>query len=72
MEIYLNIAQILISVALIVLVLLQAKGSGLGGIFGGEGSVYKSRRGVEKTLFNLTIVFSALFLLVSLISVIQL
>ena len=69
LQIYLNIAQILVSVALIVLVLLQAKGAGLGGVFGGEGSVYKSRRGVEKTLFNLTIVFSVLFLLISLLSV---
>lgn len=70
MQVYLNIAQILISVALIVLILLQAKGSSLGGVFGGESAVYKSRRGVEKTLFNLTIVFSALFLLISLLSVI--
>ena len=71
MEVYLNIAQILVSVALIALVLLQAKGSSLGGVFGGEGSVYKSRRGVEKTLFNLTIVFSVLFLLISLLSVMR-
>jgi len=69
LQIYLNIAQILVSVALIVLVLLQAKGSSLGGIFGGESSIYKSRRGVEKTLFNLTIVFAALFLIISLLSV---
>jgi preprotein translocase subunit SecG len=71
LQVYLNIAQILISMALIVLILLQAKGSSLGGMFGGEGSIYKSRRGVEKTLFNLTIIFSVLFLLISLFSVIR-
>ena len=52
---YLYIIQIIISVALIAAVLLQTKGSGLGGIFGGQGAVYTSRRGVEKTIFNVTI-----------------
>ncbi|MFQ6059538.1 MAG: preprotein translocase subunit SecG, partial [Anaerolineae bacterium] len=68
--VYLNIAQILVSVALIALILLQAKGSSLGGVFGGDSAIYKSRRGMERTLFNLTIVFSVLFLLISLLSVI--
>ena len=52
---YLYIIQIIISIALIAAVLLQTKGSGLGGIFGGQGAVYTSRRGVEKTIFNVTI-----------------
>ena len=52
---YLYIVQIIVCVALIAAVLLQTKGSGLGGIFGGQGAVYTSRRGVEKTLFNITI-----------------
>ena len=52
---YLYIIQIIISVALIAAVLLQTKGSGLGGIFGSQGAVYTSRRGVEKTIFNVTI-----------------
>ena len=52
---YLYIIQIIISTALIAAVLLQTKGSGLGGIFGGQGAVYTSRRGVEKTMFNVTI-----------------
>ena len=52
---YLYVVQIIISVALIAAVLLQTKGSGLGGIFGGQGGVYASRRGVERTLFNVTI-----------------
>lgn len=52
---YLYIVQIILSVALVAAILLQTKGSGLGGIFGGQGAVYTSRRGVEKTIFNVTI-----------------
>ena len=59
---YLYIIQIIISVALVVAVLLQTKGSGLGGIFGGQGAVYTSRRGVEKTIFNVTIGLAVAFL----------
>jgi preprotein translocase subunit SecG len=66
---YLNIAQIIISVALTVVILMQTKSSGgLGGIFGGDGSVFRTRRGVERTLFNFTIVLSVAFLVVSLLS----
>ncbi len=68
---YLNIAQIIISVALIVVVLLQTKGMGLGGIFGREGGVYKTRRGIERTLFHITIGLAVLFFIISLLSVIQ-
>lgn len=70
MDTYLNLVQIIVSIALIVLVLIQAQGHGVGGVFGGQTSVYQSRRGVERTVFNLTIIFSVLFLLVSLINVI--
>jgi preprotein translocase subunit SecG len=67
--IYLNIAQIIISIALIVVILMQTKSTGgLGGIFGGDGSVFRTRRGVERTLFNFTIVLSVAFLAVSLLS----
>ena len=68
---YVQIIQIIISIALIVIILVQAKGSGgLGGIFGGEGSgVYRTRRGVEKTLFNVTIGLAVVFFLVSIVSV---
>jgi preprotein translocase subunit SecG len=67
---YLYIVQIILSVALIALIVLQAKGSGLGGIFGGDtGSVFKTRRGVERTLFNLTIGLSIVFFLMSLVTV---
>jgi preprotein translocase subunit SecG len=68
---YLQIVQIIISVCLIVAILLQAKGSGLGGIFGGSDSgIYKTRRGAERTLFNLTIVLVVLFFLFAMASVI--
>lgn len=66
---YLQIVQIIVSLALIVGVLLQAKGAGLGGIFGGEGGIYKSRRGVEKTLFNVTIGLVVIFFIVSVATV---
>lgn len=70
MTVYLNIIQIIVSVALIVLVLLQAKGGGLSTLFGGEGSIYRTRRGLEKTLFRFTIALAILFGLVSLLSVV--
>jgi preprotein translocase subunit SecG len=65
-----NIAQILISAALILVLVLQAKGSGFGSALGGQTtSVFRTRRGVEKTLFNATIVLATVFLAISLISV---
>jgi len=68
---YLQIVQIIISVCLIVAVLLQVKGRGLGGIFGGsDAGIYKTRRGAERTLFNLTIVLVVLFFAFALASVI--
>jgi preprotein translocase subunit SecG len=67
---YIQIVQIVISVSLMVIILAQAKGSGgLGGIFGGEGGVYRTRRGVEKTLFNVTIGLAVAFFIVSIVSV---
>ena len=70
MVISLQIVQIIVAATLITLILLQTKGTGLGGIFGGDSSVYKSRRGVEKTLFNATIGLSVLFFLVAIANVI--
>lgn len=67
---YLQIVQIIVSLSLVVAVLLQAKGAGLGGIFGGEGGIYKSRRGVERTLFNVTIGLVVIFFIVSIGTVI--
>jgi preprotein translocase subunit SecG len=69
-SIYVQIVQIVVSIALIVVILAQAKGQGgLGGIFGGEGGVYRTRRGVERTLFNVTVGLAVLFFVVSIVSV---
>ncbi len=69
MQFYFSVALIIVSVVLIALVLLQAKGTGLGSIFGGEGGIYQTRRGLERTLFNATIAFAILFLTISLLTV---
>jgi preprotein translocase subunit SecG len=62
---YLNIALIIISVLLILSVIMQSKGAGLGGLTGADsGTVYTARRGVERTLFRLTIILSVLFFIV--------
>lgn len=55
------IAQIALSVFLIILILLQSKGVGLGGVFGGEGNVYRTKRGAERVIFITTIVVAVLF-----------
>ncbi|TMC60344.1 MAG: preprotein translocase subunit SecG [Chloroflexi bacterium] len=68
MTAYLHLAQVVISVALIGIVLLQTRNSGLGSSFGGD-SIYKTRRGLDRTLFQLTIVLAVLFALISLVSV---
>jgi len=65
-----QVIQIIISVTIIALVLLQAKGAGLGGIFGGDGGVYRTKRGVEKTLYQATIGLSIFFFFISLVSVV--
>lgn len=70
MIVALNVIQIIIAIAIIALALLQTKGSGLGGIFGGDGGVYRTRRGVEKTLYQATIIMAIIFFLVSLIAVV--
>ena len=57
---FLFVVQIVLSIGLVILVLVQTKG-GIGGLFGGEGSVARRRRGVEKTLFQITIGFSVVF-----------
>jgi preprotein translocase subunit SecG len=62
MKNYLDISLIIISVLLILSVILQSKGAGLGGLTGADtGSVFTARRGVERTLFRLTIVLSVIF-----------
>ncbi len=62
------IGQIIVGIALMVSILLQARGTGLSGAFGGDSAVYRSRRGVERRLWQFTIVLTVLFVLFSLAS----
>jgi preprotein translocase subunit SecG len=64
---YLSVAAILVSLALIAVILLQVKGEGVGGLQ--SGSFVRTRRGFEKTLFQLTIALSVLWLLIAAIAV---
>jgi preprotein translocase subunit SecG len=70
-KIYIDIALIITSIALIISVILQSKGAGLGGLTGMDtGGVFAARRGLEKTLFKITIVLSAIFFLLATLSVV--
>ena len=64
----LAIGQLLVSIALMASILLQARGAGLSGTFGGDSAVYRSRRGVEKRLWQFTIVLMVLFVIFSVVS----
>ena len=64
----LAIGQILISIALVVAILMQARGTGLSGTFGGDSAVYRSRRGVERRLWQFTILLLVLFVLFAVVS----
>ena len=68
MNAYLAIGQIIVSFAVIVAILLQARGTGLSGTFGGDSAVYRSRRGIERRLWQFTIILIVLFVLFSLAS----
>jgi preprotein translocase subunit SecG len=65
---FLAAGQLIVSIALTLSVLLQAPGAGLGGTFGGDSAVYRSRRGVERRLWQFTIILMILFVLFSLAS----
>ncbi len=65
--IYLNIAQILVSVIIVLVILLQVKEGGAG-LFGSPGTTVRTRRGLDKTLFQFTIVLSVVFLGLSILS----
>ena len=69
MIIYFNIALIIVAVALTLAILFQVKGGGLGGIFGQADTVYRTRRGVEKTLFQFTIVMAVLFVVLAIVAI---
>ncbi len=68
MNSYLSIAQIVLAVALVMAIMMQVRGGGLGGIFGQADSVYRTRRGVEKTLFQLTIVLAVIFIVIAIVA----
>jgi preprotein translocase subunit SecG len=69
MQTYFNIAQIVLATALILAVLFQVRSGGLGGIFGQPDTVFRTKRGVEKTLFQFTIALVVLFVIFSIIAV---
>ena len=69
METAFNVIQIIVSVALILVITLQVKGGGLGGIFGQADTVYRTKRGLERRLFQLTIVLVVLFIIISIVSI---
>jgi preprotein translocase subunit SecG len=64
----LAVGQILVSIALIAAILLQARGTGLSGTFGGDSAVYRSRRGVERRLWQFTILLLVLFVVFALVA----
>lgn len=71
-ELYIDIALIITSVALIVSVVLQNKGIGMGGLTGSDsGGVFTARRGIEKTLFWITIILSAVFFILTVTAVLM-
>jgi preprotein translocase subunit SecG len=67
-RLFLNIAQMVLSAALVLAIMFQVRGGGLGGIFGQADTVYRTRRGIERWLFQLTIVLVVLFVIVALAS----
>lgn len=69
MDFALDVVQIIVSILLILVILTQSKGSGFSGTFGGDtGSIYRTRRGVEKTLFQFTIGVGVVFLVLSIVA----
>jgi len=68
MQTALNIIQIIVSLALILTITLQVKGGGLGGIFGQADTVYRTKRGLERRLFQGTVVLVVIFVITSIVS----
>lgn len=69
MKNYLSIIQIAVAALLMAAILMQARGSGLGAAFGGDGNIYRTKRGVEKSLFTATIVLTVIFFALSLLAI---
>lgn len=68
MQTYFSVAQIIVAVVLIVVILLQVRGGGLGGIFGQAETTFRTRRGLEKTLFQFTIALVVIFIVLSILN----
>ncbi|MFA5367213.1 MAG: preprotein translocase subunit SecG [Dehalococcoidia bacterium] len=69
MKTYFEIAQMIVAIVLIIALLLQVRGGGLGGIFGQQTGAYRTKRGIEKTLFRMTIIMMVIFVLISIFAV---
>lgn len=69
MHTIINVAQIIISLLLIAGILMQQRGGGLSGVFGGDGNIYRTRRGAERIVFIATIVLAVLFFLTAFLNV---
>ncbi len=67
-QLILSIVQIVLAVLLVAAILLQQRGSGLGAAFGGGSEVFRTKRGIEKTLLQLTVILAVLFVIVSVVS----
>ena len=68
MQTVFNVLQIVLSIAVILVILLQVKGGGLGGIFGQADTVFRTKRGLERRLFQLTIILVVLFVITSIVT----
>lgn len=69
MRTYIYIAELILAIALTVCILFQVRGGGLGGIFGSQETVFRTKRGVEKTLFQFTVALAILFVILSIFGV---
>ena len=65
----LNVIQLIVSILLVAIVLIQSQGSGLGGVFGGDGAIFRTKRGAEKKIHLATVILAVLFFAISLINV---
>ncbi len=70
LSLILSIAHLIVAGLLVLAILLQQKGAGLGSAFGGTGGVYTSRRGIDRVLFNITIALSLMFFAIALLNLI--
>lgn len=69
MQLFLNIMSVIVSIVLILTILVQQRGTGLGRAFGGSSVVYRTRRGAERFLFRLTIVLATAYVLIALLNI---